>query len=1345
MGETTEDTDNRLSDLPSDEESKDPVKEEDGSGLPSGQETDHPAPADGEVESDAPTEKGDDSPLPSEQETDNPGPVDEKSEEENPPSAKEDSSDLSPGQEEDNAVPADENTQADAPVEEEEPSEAGSIEEESTETESTEEERTETESVTDSVSQNTISENTVSEPLIPENEADIFSVFPGLGDDYDFSSQELTDKEVLASHVEDIVPQQTAKPAALEDYQDVSDAYASGEVVYLAESKSEAAQVAEAFGGTLDSYSHEVAVISLPPKATVALAVTAAANPDIKLPAVWPNYYSYLDTDQNATLDPLMPSDPGFSNQWQHDYIGTRYAWAAGYKGEGIKVAVIDTGLAMNHTDLSANAIEGKNFVANAEGTPHSTDNRSHGTHVAGIIAADDNGKGGIGIAPDAKVSGYCVFPESGNADSADIMRAINAAVADKYDIINLSLGSPNYDANYEKVVNNAYYAGVAIFASSGNYDSDGNNFPASYTNVISVGAVNENGTRAYFSNYGKNIALSFPGVSIYSTLPTGYGYMSGTSQASPAAAGTAAVILSARDDIRKMTGKAKVNALLAAMKSSTTKCATAGMGAGTTYLPGVLHIATEITAPETPVIDIVNEADYRRGSNNKDYIAESIEVTLSTQTAVGVDIYYSTSGKAPTYKNGDIKNADNTAPYTLGTPITLTGAKSKTIKAIAVNPVSGKVSAAASKTVTLTPIPTAVDVAPAGNVQRIAAGKSLKFTAAVTPSYAISNKVAWSVVDESNRDARAKGITVKDGTVKTTAAQTPAGTYQVIATPVGSNGITFNGTPGSYTFTVIESSDIKKVAFLDGATKKAPKAGSIKTTDSRTTDSGNKIIDLKEYLVVTKTDPVSKTDTVLSGTTGAGEVVWSSSNAKIATVSDGIITAVSPGKAVIKATSNDGSGKSASYNVTVVAPVTAITISGFSKVAAGKTITLTAKVEPENASNKKVNWTISGGGNLVSISKSSGKITAKKGAVGQYTVTAVAADGLGARSANYTVSIANEEITKITLSQKKLTMFPPGTSATNNITAALTAKVEGKTSGSSTVSVLVNPLITWSSSAPSIASVDQTGKITARAPGKTTITCAAADGSKKKAACTVTVSVPMSKLVIGPTAGNEGHAAIGKKIKMAAKYYSNYGKPANKKVLWEIVSCSSQTLLEKTTIDKNGNVSVKKDLTLSSPNAYIGIQATAADGSGVSSNVYIVYITPRYLTARLKQQDTDGSFIIQATTKKTRPTDETADWVQISDYCTATISASKKCGLYKNRVNDKKSYYAYYYAFPAKATNLNLDTYDKLSVKILNKIADKITLTIKLKDGSNLSAKQTFYAVYYIDTGGYKRIAYFF
>lgn len=1253
-----------------------------------------------------PSEAGDNTELPS---TGDEGSKDPSENEENtdlPSTGDEEIEDPSEN-EEDPELPSNGDEEAENPSENEEDSELPSTEDEETETPSEDEDAdTSDESLPseDSVSENTISENTISENTLPEEEeVNAFDIFPGLGDNYLFSSKQLADKQDLASHMSDIVP---ANALTIDDYSDAEGLYKLGEVVYLADTQAEAEQIAAAFGGTLESYSYEVAVIRLPEKATVSLAIAAAADPEIKLPAVWPNYYNYLYNDTSAASVASITNDPDLAKQWQHDYIGTSYAWAAGYKGQNVTIAVIDTGLQKDHPDFTGNAIDGRNFVGGAGGITYNSDNQTHGTHVAGIIAAQDNNSaGGAGIAPDAKVSGYCVFPTNGTAETADVMAAINAAVAAKVDIINMSLGSSMYIGSYAEVIQKAYNNGVAVFAAAGNEDVKANAFPASYPGAISVGAVDQNSAKATFSNYGSTVKLSFPGVGIYSTLPTStYGYMSGTSQACPAAAGTAAVILSARDDIKTKSGKAKVDALLSAMKSSTTKCTSSGMGSGTTWLPGVLKLATDTTAPDMPKITI-DDSQYTKDKKGN-YIAESVNVTLSTQTAVGVQLYYTTDGKNPTYKNGIFTNATR---YTSGN-IALGGAKKVTIKAVALNPITGKMSKVASKSFNFAPLPTGVAIASANNVTRIAAGKSIKLTATVTPSYAASTKVKWSV----DAAATAAYITVDNGgTVKTKAtktATTPAGTYTVTATALGSDGQPISTVKKDFTITVLQTADIKTVAFKQNG--KAYRAPALNTPNT---------LDLKPYLQVTKQDNTTGT---------AADVVWSSSNTKVATVSNGVVTAVASGRATIKAISNDGGNKSASCSITVNQPVVSITIPSSMKVAAGKTIALTAEINKNAAkpTNKNLTWAVTGN-DKVTVN-TSGKVSAKKDATGTCTVTATAKDGSNVVSNTCTVTIVSGEITKIGLNKKTLTLFSPN-AAINNAknaptTETLDAIIDGKTGCDKTQ-------IIWTSSAPNIAAVDNTGKVTAKTAGKATITCASTDGSNKKASCTVNVTIPMSKLAIGPVDSwnqyiatedeYQGIIAAGKNIKMSARYSSNYGVPTNKKITW---TSSNTNIL---TVDKNGKVTANKNAIGSSAT----ITATAADGSGVTSNTYTFYVQPCYDDVIIMYDRTVGGYVVYGGVYNKA----TGKWaISTPFYYTVSCTGGKNpgCGRYEYKNQDVS--YDYLTPIPGQATTKQKADSNG-SVLLSSKDFTTLKLTAQLRDGSGRKASYNV-KVFRLESGAY-------
>lgn len=210
--------------------------------------------------------------------------------------------------------------------------------------------------------------------------------------------------------------------------------------------------------------------------------------------------------------------------------IGANLEWAK-TRGEGVKVAVLDTG-GSDHPDL----------VANLEKCV-GTDSMGHGTHVAGLIGAVDNGCGVVGIAPSCRLLLYQVIP----GDGASLIAAINQAAADGAQVINMSLGAypeeGNDLADLHTAVKAAYALGVVLVAAAGN-DPTRVSCPATYPEVIAVSALDEMGDRACFAPLTTN-HVAMPGVNILSTWIGGqYARLSGTSQASPLLAGVIALIL---------------------------------------------------------------------------------------------------------------------------------------------------------------------------------------------------------------------------------------------------------------------------------------------------------------------------------------------------------------------------------------------------------------------------------------------------------------------------------------------------------------------------------------------------------------------------------------------------------------------------------------------------------------------------------------------------------------------------------------------------------------------------------------------------------------------------------
>jgi len=191
--------------------------------------------------------------------------------------------------------------------------------------------------------------------------------------------------------------------------------------------------------------------------------------------------------------------------------------------GPAIHVATIDTGINYNSTELSAVYKGGYNFVGRT-GDP--LDDNGHGTHVAGIIAAANNGAGVVGVASDVDVYSLKVLDTCGSGRTSDIISAVSWVVDKKHEIggnwiINMSLGSDEPSASEQNAMDAADAAGVLIFAASGNSYSgtDGIAYPADYGSVVSVGAVDSTNTVATFSQRGTDLKVVAPGVSVLSSF----------------------------------------------------------------------------------------------------------------------------------------------------------------------------------------------------------------------------------------------------------------------------------------------------------------------------------------------------------------------------------------------------------------------------------------------------------------------------------------------------------------------------------------------------------------------------------------------------------------------------------------------------------------------------------------------------------------------------------------------------------------------------------------------------------------------------------------------------------
>ncbi|RDY71807.1 MULTISPECIES: S8 family peptidase [Halobacillus] len=231
--------------------------------------------------------------------------------------------------------------------------------------------------------------------------------------------------------------------------------------------------------------------------------------------------------------------------------------WDETRQGESSIIAVIDTGCQSDHPDLQGQIVGGRNFTDDHDGDPDNyQDNNGHGTHVAGTIAAKEDGEGVVGVAPQAKLLILKVLSEEGSGQYQWITDAIDYAVQwrgknnERVRVISMSLGGPDDTPELKKSILNAISKGVSVVCAAGN-EGDGREdtmeyaYPGAYNEVIQVGAVDEGRRLASFTNTNDQIDLVAPGVNVLSTYLEGkYARLSGTSMATPHVSGGLALII---------------------------------------------------------------------------------------------------------------------------------------------------------------------------------------------------------------------------------------------------------------------------------------------------------------------------------------------------------------------------------------------------------------------------------------------------------------------------------------------------------------------------------------------------------------------------------------------------------------------------------------------------------------------------------------------------------------------------------------------------------------------------------------------------------------------------------
>ncbi|MEB3196618.1 MAG: S8 family peptidase [Candidatus Sericytochromatia bacterium] len=246
--------------------------------------------------------------------------------------------------------------------------------------------------------------------------------------------------------------------------------------------------------------------------------------------------------------DPLAP------RQWAVAKLQLEAAHRITTSSPRVMLAILDSGVDWTHPDLAtadglSRVVKGRDTLKHND-EPH--DGHGHGTHAAGIAAASaNNGVGVVGVAPNCRILAEKVVSDYGYGDVASVAAGIVHAVDQGAQVLSMSLGSPTPNPVVRDAVLYAQGKGAVLVAAMGNSGHEDILYPAAFPGVIAVGATRSDDTRASFSSFGDWISVAAPGDNIVSTVPShasmhpvrDYGWMSGTSMATPHVAGLAALL----------------------------------------------------------------------------------------------------------------------------------------------------------------------------------------------------------------------------------------------------------------------------------------------------------------------------------------------------------------------------------------------------------------------------------------------------------------------------------------------------------------------------------------------------------------------------------------------------------------------------------------------------------------------------------------------------------------------------------------------------------------------------------------------------------------------------------
>lgn len=425
-------------------------------------------------------------------------------------------------------------------------------------------------------------------------------------------------------------------------------------------------------------------------------------------------YVEFAEPDYYAKAL-FVPNDLYFNRQWGLENTGQTINNIVGKVDadidassawntiqNGVKVAILDCGITESHTDLIGKVIDRQDFTNSLSGT---NDVCGHGTHVAGIVAAESNNNAGIaGICPECLLLNGKVLDDSGSGTYSWIANGIIWAVDNGAKVINLSLGGPFSSSTLENAVNYAWNKNVVVVAAAGNSNNSSKTYPAAYTNVIAVAATDNQDKKASFSSYSSNwVDVAAPGVYIFSTWKDAaseinpqpecyetncYKYASGTSMSTPMVAGIAGLVWTSNYNQSGSSVRERIESTADKITGTGTYWSAGRVNAASAVSLSISPISVPSPSPtdtptptatptpsadiQPPTVSITNPVD---GS----FVNRGRSVTISADASDNVGVK-----KVDFYINNSLLRSDKTKPYTASWRVPYTRNAVYVIKAVA-------------------------------------------------------------------------------------------------------------------------------------------------------------------------------------------------------------------------------------------------------------------------------------------------------------------------------------------------------------------------------------------------------------------------------------------------------------------------------------------------------------------------------------------------------------------------------------------------------------------------------------------------------------------------------------